>query len=116
MRPMARRIDPEQVLIRALGLERAVVSAVQFDAGREPATVYPGGELRADERRDPRLVRGEVGGGDALAPLAGSAAAEEGVRVLPTPLRPARRDVGTALAHPGQAHLQPHPTRRSSAA
>src|SRR5215208_7099309 len=99
MRPMARRIDPEQVLIRAL------VSAVQFDAGREPATVYPGGEIRADERRDPRLVRGEVGAGDALAPLAGSAAAEEGAHVLPDPLRCVRCDVSTALAHPGQARL-----------
>jgi hypothetical protein len=37
------------VLIRALGLERDVVSAVGIDARREPAAVRPGGEIRADE-------------------------------------------------------------------
>src|SRR5687767_4891017 len=91
---------------RARWLERGVVSVVGIDARREPAAVRPGGEIRADERRDPRLVGGEVGGGDALAPLAGSAAPEEGARVLPVLLRRSRRDVGAALAHPGQTRLQ----------
>src|SRR5215213_6591477 len=102
MRSVVGRIDPEQVLIRALGLEREVVSAVEVDARREPTAVYPGGEIRADERRDPRLVLSEVRGGDALAPLAGSAATEEGAHVLPGPLRGSRRDIGSALAHPLQ--------------
>src|SRR5215203_4758017 len=82
-----------------------VGSAVGIDARREPAAMSPGGEIRGDERRDPRLVGGQVGGGDALAPLAGCAAAEEGARVLPEPERGARPVNGAALAHPGQARL-----------
>jgi hypothetical protein len=55
--------------------------------------VHPGGQIRGNERRNPRLVHREVGGGEALAPLAGAASAEEGARVLPDPLRPARSDL-----------------------
>src|SRR5215204_1416659 len=91
--------------MHTLGLEREVVSALGINARREPAAMRPGGEIWAHELRDPRLVGGEVGGGDALAPLAGSAAAEEGAHILPDPLRGVRCDVSTALAHPGQARL-----------
>src|SRR5215207_8213199 len=87
------------------------MSAFGIDARREPTAVLPSGEIRADESRDPRLVRGEVGGGEARAPLAGSAAAEEGAHVLPGPLRRVRRDIGGALAHPGQARLRRELTR-----
>src|SRR5215216_7359350 len=81
------------------------MSVFGIDAGRQPAAVGPGGEIQADELCDARLVRGEVSGGDALVPLAASAGAEEGARVLPDPLRCDRRDVGSPLAHPSQARL-----------
>src|SRR5215212_11608951 len=93
-------------VVRAHGLSHEIVSACGIDARGEPAAVCPGGEIRADELRDPRLVGGEVGGGETLAPLAGSAAAEEGTRVLPAPPSPRRcewRVVGRSLAHLGQA-------------
>ena len=52
----------------------------------------PGGEIRADERRDSGLVPGEVGGREAITPLPASAGAKEGARVLPNPLEsPAMR-------------------------
>src|SRR5687768_8833000 len=44
----------------APALKRAVASAFGIDTRREPTAVHPGGEIRADERRDPRLVGGEV--------------------------------------------------------
>src|SRR5215212_3783512 len=93
-------------VVRAHGLSHEIVSACGIDARGEPAAVCPGGEIRADELRDPRLVGGEVGGGETLAPLAGSAATEEGAHVLPVLLRRVWRDVGTALAHPGQTRLR----------
>src|SRR5215210_1355230 len=99
------RQQVEQMRVRALGLERAVGSVLGINARRQPAAVHPDGKIRPDKRRDPRLVGGVVGGGDALAPLASSAAAEEGARVLPDPPRRARRNVAAPLAHPGQARL-----------
>src|SRR5215218_5249581 len=98
-------------VVRAHGLSHEIVSACGIDARGEPAAVCPGGEIRADELRDPRLVRGEVGGGETLAPLAGAAATEEGTHVLPVLLRGSRCDVAGALAHPFQARLRRQRTR-----
>ena len=86
------------------------MSAFGIDARREPAAVRPGGEIRADERRDPRLVRGEVGGGEARAPLAGSAAAEEGAHVLPESpaTRSARRRHRARASGPGSPPPRAH--------
>ena len=72
----------------------------------------PGGEIRPNEVRDAHLVRGEVGGGEALAPLTGAAAAEEGVHVLPGPPPRVRRIVGRPLPHPGQTRLHRELTDR----
>ena len=46
------------------------MSAVGIDARREPAAVRPGGQIRADERRDSCLVGSQVGSGKVGAPLA----------------------------------------------
>jgi hypothetical protein len=85
--------------------QREVESAFGIDTRREPAAVAPSREIRAHELRDPRLVRGEVGGGQAFMPLAGSAATEEGAHVFPGPPPRIRRVDGTPLAHSGQARF-----------
>src|SRR5687768_1195058 len=84
----------------------AVGLAFGIDARRASAAVRPGGEVPGRQLRDPRLVGGEVGGGEAPAPLAGATTTEKGAHILPQSLRRVWRNLGRALAHPSQACLR----------